>query len=136
MQEGYLVLETDPERPGLIVVGALTSVPQRIDEGCRFAAWFGDLDAALMHLHEALRRSLAQLEPRCYRVGLIDAIAAADAIDLEHRRIFIDPEFAESTQLNAKIDSLRQRHQRLDRWLNTVGLVAAALLAIWGLLPL
>lgn len=135
MQQGYLVLESDPNRPELVFVGAHSRVPDGTRAGLRFAAWFRDIDAALMHFHEGVRRSLKRLEPRCYRVDLVDAIAVADAIDLEHRRVFIDPDLGDRDALDARIARIRQRHQWRDRFLTAVGFIALGVLVAWGVLP-
>lgn len=134
MQHGYLVLESDPNRPDLVFVGARKNAPEGTRTGLRFAARFTDIDAALMHLHEGLRRSLKWLEPRCYRVDLVDAIAVADAIELEHRRVFIDPDLRGRDALEAKVGRIRRRHRRRDRILSTIGFIALGILVAWGLL--
>jgi hypothetical protein len=137
MQAGYLVLETCAERPDLVFVGARDRAPVTPPPaGLRFVAWFKDLDAALMHFHTGCRRALEALEPRCYRVDLIEAMAIADAIELEHRRVFIDPEVAGQEALDVRIAALHQRQRAYDRWLNAVGLAAVVILLLQGLLPL
>jgi hypothetical protein len=138
MRKGYLVLETRPERPGLVSIHALEHAPRPARPGLRFAAWFADIDAALMHFHEAVRRSLAALEPRQYRVEIDEAIAVADAIALEHRRVFVDPDLAaaQRNRIEARIVRLRARHRRRDQWLNAIGIAALLLLIAWGFMPL
>lgn len=89
-----------------------------------------------MHLHQGLRRHLNSLEPRTYRVDLEVAVAVADAIELDHRRVFIQPELAESASLDQRIKGLRLRHQRFDLLMQAVGLLALLFLALWGLLPI
>lgn len=136
MQTGYLLLEMHAERPGVVSVRARDGAPQLDRPGLRFAARFDDIDAALMHLHERLRRHLNTLEPRTYRVDLEEAVAAADAIELDHHRVFIEPALAESGSLDDRIKSERLQHRRFDLLMQAVGLLALLFLVLWGLMPL
>ncbi|WP_462321121.1 hypothetical protein [Halochromatium sp.] len=88
-----------------------------------------------MHLHECLRRHLDRLEPRRYAVDLEEAVAAADAVELDHRRVFIEPALADGGRVNNRIEQLRNRHRRFDRLMHLVGLVALVLLSLLTLVP-
>jgi hypothetical protein len=76
------------------------------------------------------------LEPRTYKVDLLEAIAAAEAIELDHRRIFIDPQYVPLERLDARVRALRRRHQRLDLLLNAIGVLALLLLLMLSWTPL
>jgi len=128
MDQGYLLLETHPEHPGLVHVRTSTQVSLTPPPNLRFAARFRDIDAALMHFHEGLRRRLVDLDARLYRADITEAIAIADAIDLEHRRVFIDPAIAGDPRLDANLARRRSRHRRWDLIFNGIGLAALALL--------
>jgi hypothetical protein len=136
MQSGYLVLETRTGRSDLVYVQTRLGAPQPSGPDLRFAARFSDIDAALMHFHEPFRRNLKHLEPRCYGVELAEAIAVADAIDLDHRSVFIDPGLAHRDRIRERTEMLRRRHRRADWWLNAVGIFAVLVLIAFGLAPL
>jgi hypothetical protein len=89
-----------------------------------------------MHFHEPLRRSLKHLEPRCYGVELDEAIAVADAIDLDHGYVFIDPDLPGRDRIRERTETLRRRHRSVDWWLNAVGIFAVLMLIAFGLAPL
>jgi hypothetical protein len=56
------------------------------------------------------------------------AVAAAEAIELPHRRVFIDPELADDPDLQVAIERLHRAHRRWDRFFNLVGVAALLLL--------
>jgi hypothetical protein len=130
MQPGYLLLEVLPDQAGLVLLSAQAKAPQLDHPDLRFVARFDDIDAAFMHLHECLRRQLQTLEPRTYRVDLLEAMAAADAIGLDHRRIYVDTQHADPQRLNQRIEVLRRRRQRINLILNAVGAAALLLLVV------
>jgi|GEM_PF-1152050 len=136
MRKGYLLLETRPDQPGIVSVSTQDGAPQLERSGLRFAACFDDIDAAPMHLHECLRRHLKTLEPRSYAVDLVEAVAAADAVELDHRRVFIEPALAQCDRLDDRINRLHRRHRRFDQLMQAIGLFALLLLLLLGLIPL
>jgi hypothetical protein len=136
MQSGYLMIATRPDRPGLVYVETGSVAPQSSRPGLAFAARFSDIDAALMHLHEPLRRRLKNLEPRCYSVELSEAIAVADAIELDHRVVLIEPGLAGDSLIREQTAMLRRRHRRVDWWLHAVGIFAVLVLVAFGFAPL
>ncbi|MEZ5594020.1 MAG: hypothetical protein R3F53_26310 [Gammaproteobacteria bacterium] len=66
-------------------------------EAIRYIARFRDIDAARMHFHNALSRTLVDIDSGLYRVPLADAIATIEASDLRHERIWLDPDLPAST---------------------------------------
>ncbi len=132
MESGYLLLETRPEQPGIIWARTQREAPQPGAKGLRFAARFGDIEAALMHFHQQVRRHLRSLEPRSYAVDLSEAVAAVDAIELDHRRIYTDPSLPEVDAIDARIEELHRWHRYKDRVLQVVGIVAVLFLVAWG----
>jgi hypothetical protein len=134
MRDGYLLIETSPAHPGLIRVHARETAPAAPEDNIRFVARFSDLDAALMHLHEALRRKLIDVDDRVYRADVRDAIAAADAIELPHRRLFADPNPDRDPALAADIAERHLRHRRWYRVFDAVGILGLLLLAALTLL--
>ncbi len=136
MRKGYLLLETQPDRPGIVSVCTQDGALQLDRSGLRFAVHFDDVDAALMHLHAGLRRHLYSLEPRRYAVSIEDAIATADAVELDHRPVFIDPDLVERGGLDRQIRRLHRRHQRFDWLMHAIGALALIILILWGMVPL
>lgn len=132
METGYLLLETRTDQPGLVIARAQRAPPGTDAVGLRFAARFNDIDAALMHFHERLRRRLRSLEPRSYAVDLVEAVAAADAIELDHRRIYLDPALSQRDVIDSRIKEYHRRYRLKDRLLQAVGLLAVIFLVAWS----
>jgi hypothetical protein len=142
MREGYLIVETHPGHPDLVCIrgvdrlGDLAPAPggqAPADEGpaqVRYAALFSDLETALMHLHGALRRRLIDIDSRLYRCDPVSAVAAAAAIGLRHRDLYLDPGLAADPALTAATDRLRQRRRVVHRIWNGVGIAALLLLIL------
>jgi hypothetical protein len=128
MHSGYLTVETNPAYPGTIRLRGVDALPTDRPASLKYASRFTDLDAALMHFHSALRRHLVDLERRIYSTSVSTAIAVAEAIELPHRRAFIDPDLADDHDLNKEIDRLHRSHRRRDRLFNLVGVLALLLL--------
>jgi len=135
---GYLSIETERGHPGLIrLAGSATPPPIWAASGppgapdqplLHFCARFDDLDAALMHFHGAMPRRLVDVDEKRYRASVAEAVVAADAIMLGHRRVYIDPELAESPVLRQAIEQRRARHERWSRVFDWVGYVALVVL--------
>lgn len=103
----------------------------------RYVARFNDLEAGAMHLHQLIRRSLWDLEYRLYRGELEEIIADLESIDLEHRRIWMDPSFGQA-QLDAIVrrSSRRKRHRRYRQFAwHAAGVAGILLLLLFALTP-
>jgi hypothetical protein len=124
---GYLYLQTHPEHPGLVrfLVAERRPDPDRTDAGAsvRYIARFNDIDAARMHVQNALHRRLIDLDSRMYRTGLAEAIAVVEADNLSHEQVWIDPDLDENTlrQVGQLTEQGRARIRRWDRFWQTVG---------------
>jgi hypothetical protein len=132
MREGYLLVETNPAHPGKVRLRGIDDPPEGtavgVDPNLRFIARFHDLDAALMHFHAGLSRRLLDVNERIYRADPVEAVSVADAIELPHRRIYLDPALDRDGQLTAAIQRLHRRHRRWKRFFNGVGIAAVILL--------
>ena len=130
MQTGYLFLQTHTDHPDLVRLQAAQYRPmadqEPTAEAIRYIARFRDIDAARMHFHNALARTLVDIDSGLYRVPLADAIATIEASDLRHERIWLDPDLPADTLQQVKALTGR-RHRRQDRsrriW-NGIGLLA------------
>lgn len=138
MHSGYLIIEGHPAHPMRTRILA-SETPPSTDAGrtaladgadIRYCAYFGDLDAAMMHTHSALRRHLLDVDAHLYRVDPITAAAAADALDLRHHRVFMDTATASDPAFRELTGRHRQHHRGLDRIWNGIGLAAILLLVI------
>jgi hypothetical protein len=136
VKQGYLVVQTRPDRPGLVRVLGMNRLPATPSAGARgsdipvvrYAAAFTDLDAALMHAHAGLRRGLVDVDARLYRTDALEAVAVADAIELRHRVAYLDPELAAAPRLAAETSRLRARHRLADKVWTGVGIAGILLL--------
>lgn len=134
MQPGYLLLEQPDAGRNLVRLSSAAVLPPAPGAALRFAAHFQDLEAALMHFHEGVRRHIVDVDERLYRTDIINAVAVADAIELPHRRAYIDPTLAAEPALESTIASLHARHRRWARVFNGVGIAALILLVLTAVL--
>lgn len=134
MRSGYLLLETSASHPGLVRLFIAESLPPlpgpAADPELRHAVRFEDITVARMHAHERLRRRLVDIDAGLYRAGALEAVAAVEAIDLSHRRAYLDPALATDPALEPAIATLIARRQRRDRLWEWVGMAALVLLLI------
>ena len=122
MQSGFLFVETSASHPGVVRIRGAAQDPTpsgddhraEHDPRVRLVVRFLDLDAARMHAHTELRRRLIDADAGTYRASLIEAIAALDAIQLDHRPIYRDPDL--STEDKAAIASLVSARHRQQAW--------------------
>lgn len=134
MSSGYLIIETHPDHPALIrLVCADRYHDPEPDVGGgrpRYVARFDDIEAARMHLHEALHDALIDLDNGLYRSDLATAIGEAEAEGLRHRRVWLDPDLGAATierTARAELDALARRARRARFW-SWVGRIALLLL--------
>lgn len=135
MTPGYLIVETNPQSPGLVRLAVLPKNPETVPrdpEGPRivFVSRFNDSEAALMHTHAVLRRRLVDIDAGLYRAPPDQAIAAVRAVDLRHHEVYLDPDISEA--LSARIEALQARLIRRKQWtrqvFETIGYIALAML--------
>ncbi len=141
--EGYLVVETHPEHPEFVRVLSTRESPVLSnglppDAGIphiRYVAYFYALHVAQMHAQTALRKWMVDAEAGLYRVDPVTAVAAVDAIDLRHQRLYLAPEIESDPRFLAQI-AQRQRRQRLANhiWM-AVGILAIILLVLFAQIP-
>ncbi|MES9816932.1 MAG: hypothetical protein ABW155_09795 [Candidatus Thiodiazotropha sp.] len=116
MKTGYLTLETHPEHLDLVRVIVKDELPntQEASYGSqiRYIARFNDIDAGQMHLHNMLHNNLVDLDNHIYRIDLNRAIAAVEADDLNHARVWIDPSLGENDRsvIDTQTAKFKLRH--------------------------
>lgn len=136
MEEGYLIIETSPEHPGLVRIRKAEVPPGKqdteaqTDPQIRYVARFNDLSAAQMHVHTELRHELVDADAGLYRSDPVTAVAAAQSVALRHRQIYLDPELAGNDALDAAIETRRWHHRLAERIWQAVGVLAIAFLLI------
>ncbi len=132
MRAGFLFIETHGERPGLIRI-ALSDRPPRLPEGVaatgprvRYVARYNDADAALMHVHDLLRRALVDVDAGLYRATAAQAIAAAESLGLAHGRLFLDSAQGDEVRIwiETRAEALEARRRLRDRLLYLIGYAA------------
>ncbi|ESQ14604.1 MAG: hypothetical protein N838_27425 [Thiohalocapsa sp. PB-PSB1] len=136
MRLGYLLIETNPALPGFIRVRGVGSKPNQFPDYLKYVARFTDLDAALMHFHKDLSRRLVDLDRGLYQISEEYAAAVAEAIELPHRRLFIDPELAQNHIFLDTIERLHRSHQRSARIFDLIGVLALLMLLVTAFLGL
>jgi hypothetical protein len=134
MEPGYLLVEVHPERTGTVRLVRSPQAPSPQSPRLRFCARFEDVDAALMHAHEGLRRCLVDVDRRLYRSSVTTAVAVVEAVELPHRRTYLHPDLDADPILEATIARLHARHRRWDRIFNGVGIGALILLIVLSVL--
>ena len=136
MEEGYLIIETSLEHPGLVRIRKAEVPPgesgleTQTDAQIRYVARFNDLSAAQMHVHTELRHELVDAEAGLYRSDPVTAVAAAQSVELRHRQIYLDPDLDGSNSLDAAIEKRHWRHRFTDKIWQGVGILAVAFLLI------
>ena len=141
MKTGFLTLETHPEHSGLVRVRLRDVMPeltlQPDGTSIRYVARFDDVEAGQMHVQNAMHGRLVNMEKRIYRSNLGEIIACVEADDLEHARIWIDPEISvtEREHIETLAQRRRRRHRIVDRIWQTVGILGLLYLLIMGLNP-
>lgn len=138
MRHGYLTIESRADRSGLVrIFGSETQSPPATvfpqqDDRPRllYCALFHDLDGALMHTHEPIRRHLVDLNHQLYSVDPLDAVAAAQSVELRHWQTYIDAELADDPGLAGRVASLLRRKKRSQLLWKIVGIIAI----VWMLL--
>lgn len=142
-RDGYLVVETQADHDGFVRVHATRHTPA-LPEGTspdptrpllRYAAFFPSLHVATMHAQTALRRGMVDAEAGLYRTDPVTAIAAVEAIDLDHRRVFLDPTLAADPRLSMLIEQRRTRQLWTNRVWTAVGILAILLLILFAQIP-
>lgn len=137
MRPGYLTVETHAGHSGMsrLILHSKQPDPAPTGHGeprIRYIAHFNDSDAALMHTHEILKRRLIDPDAHLYRVPAERAVAAAESLDLRHRRTYLDPTFSDESmssieQLSARF---REQRRRRDNFFQALGYIGIALLLI------
>jgi hypothetical protein len=127
MKTGYLTLETHPEHQDLVRVLMKDVLPntQEATHGSqiRYIARFNDIEAGQMHLHNMMHNNLVDLDNHIYRIDLSKAIAAIEADDLNHARVWIDPSLSDSDrfQIDQQTSIFKLRHRRWNKFWLFVG---------------
>lgn len=142
MYEGYISLRTHPDQPGLVRLVPSESNPRSEPAHAgtgqlRYVLKFVDLDTAMQHAHNAMRRQLVDINQHLYKTPLAAAMGDLDAIEIRHELIWQDPELTEE-ELDQMEDELVHRHQgqrRRDRVIQVIKWVAIALLVFNLLAP-
>ena len=135
MQPGYLYLETHSKHPGLVRCLTLDRMPSTDGgpaNGIRYVARFNDIDAAQMHVQNELRHSLVDIDEHLYRVDLATAVAAVEADELRHERVWMDATL-DNEALRTRTDDYRSKHRKQDAIWRWVGMIALGWLLL-GLL--
>ena len=134
MHIGYLTVETHPEHKGVIRLAKHNYRPHTPDGAAgghiSYVARYNDIDAAMMHVHEVLKRRLVDLDHHLYRTDLVDAIAAAKSRVLAHRDIWIDPDLDQIVRerIDTRVAYHKERQARWNRIMVIVSKIAIGLL--------
>ena len=135
MHSGYVAIETHRDRPGVVRLVLSSESPDpapaaHTERRLRYVARFNDREAALMHIHEILKRRLLDLDAHLYRASLEQAIAAAESLDLSHRRIYLDPEISSDSAavIESLCEQMRARRRSWAVFFQTLGYIGIGLL--------
>ncbi len=136
MERGYLYVETRADYPDRVRILSSTLEPQPPydQDGSRivYIARFDDLDAARMHVHNALRHQLLDINYATYRATPAETVAAIEADSLRHHRVWIEPQLAAAQleQIEARAGQMRYQWRRHERYWYMVGAAAILLLLL------
>ena len=137
MRSDYIAIETHRGRPGIVRLVSSTEAPDPApltpgDRRLRYIARFNDSEAALMHIHELLKRRLLDPDTHMYRTSPERAIAAAESLDLKHRRIYLDANFDGESQatIRALTEGYVRRRRAWASFFQTLGYIGIGLLLL------
>lgn len=136
MEEGYLIIATHAEHPGLVRIRKASTPPDEPEPGEQtgerigYVGRFNDLSAAQMQVHTRLHRRLVDIETGLYRSDAVTAVAAAQSLALRHTQVYLAPEIARDPGLEQAIAKRRWRHRLADRLWQVVGIVAVISLVL------
>ena len=135
MTPGYLSIETSESHPGMARLIVSRDQPDPTpalhkDRRIRYIARFNDSEAGLMHTHELIKRRLVDQDAHLYRVTCLQAIAAADSVELRHQVLYLDCDFDDNQrqQIAEMTERYVQRRRRVAQIFETMGYVGLALL--------
>jgi hypothetical protein len=124
MKTGYLTLETHPEHNDMVRVLVKDELPNTQsaihNSKIRYIVRFNDIEAGQMHLHNMFHNDLVDLDNHLYRIDLKQAIAAIEADELYHTRVWIDPSISDDDRslIDEQANKFKQRHKLWNRiWL-------------------
>lgn len=131
MNSGYLYLQTHADHPGLVRFLTRETLPSQVCEpplAVRYIARFNDVETALMHVQNALRRNLIDIDEHLYRVELCRAIAVVAADILWHEKVWLDSsltdaEFKSVARIEQILRSQQQRRDQIWQWVGIGALV-------------
>lgn len=136
MKPGYLSIETNEERKGLVRLLVAASQPDAAAPHAvrriRYTARFNDSEAALMHSHELLKRRLLDPDAHLYRCPLERAIAAVESLGLRYNRVYLDAGLSDAQRSQIAFLSERYRARRRQKELifQTLGYIALLILLL------
>lgn len=141
--EGYLIVETHPGHPDLVRVQGTQrspvppdgSPPDPSSPRICYIAFFSALHVARMHAQTALRNRMVDAEAGLYRVDPVTAVAAVDAIDLRHQRLYLASEIESDPRFLEQIERRHWRQRLANRIWTAVGILAILLLFLFAQIP-
>lgn len=135
MQAGYLTVETHHEHVGWARFAVLPVQPEPQAAATqtpriRHITRFNDSEAALMHIHERLKRTLIDADSHLYRVNVERAIATVESLDLRKQTLYTDPflDDAARSEIERLTAEFVAAGRRRDILLQTVGYIAIGIL--------
>ena len=138
MRTGYLYVENRDPAERLVRFGLTVRPPEFGGDGparIRFVARFSDVDAALMQVHEELRRTLADVDRRIYRTDVETGIAAVRAAGFGARQVYLDDglDLAARERIEGLVQGMQTRRRRMERFIDLLGYLALASLVLHAL---
>jgi len=135
VHSGYLYVETHDTHPGLVRLGMSERAPDPHEPGMRHVRHitrFNDVETAMMHAHELLRRQLQDLDSRLYSCDLFQAVATVESLGLKHRRVYLDPNLDEASleRIRALTRERVRGRRRRARFFQMIGYLAALLFLV------
>jgi hypothetical protein len=135
VENGFLSIETHRDKPALVRLLLSTESPDpepwvQAERRIRYIGRFTDSEAALMHVHEVLKRRLLDPDTRLYRVPVEQAIGAAESVELKHTRIYLDPDLGDAARASIArfAERIRRNNRRKARLFEILGYIGIGLL--------
>lgn len=131
MKKAWIVLEHAADTMDAMRFSVHDTQPQPGDSVIYYCQ-FSDSEAAMMHIHNLLKRSLIDLDQHSYAATVVESLAAIKAIELHRSDEWVNPSINEHVidEMNNHLSAIRQKSEKHKFYLKIVQIIAISLLIV------
>lgn len=129
MKKAWIVLEHAADTMDAMRF-SVHDTPPLPDDSVVYYCQFSDSEAAMMHIHNLLKRSLIDLDQHSYAATVAESLAAIKAIELHRSDEWVNPSINEHVidEMNKQLSDIRQKSEQHKFYLKIVQVIAISLL--------